>query len=159
VDFEAELVVIIGTTARNVSESQALQHVYGYTIANDISARRWQKYDGGGQWVRGKSFDSFCPLGPLLITADEISNPQHLRIASILNGVVMQNSNTANMLFSIARLISLLSQDTTLLPGTAILTGTPAGVGFTRNPPVFLQAGDKIVIEIENIGTLENTVI
>lgn len=159
VDFEAELAVVIGKIARNVIESQALEHVFGYTVANDISARRWQKHGGGGQWVRGKSFDGFCPLGPMLVTADAISNVQQLRIRSLLNGQVMQDGNTANMLFSVARLISLLSQDTTLLPGTVILTGTPAGVGFTRKPPVFLQPGDTIVIDVEGIGRLENPII
>jgi len=159
VDFEAELAVIIGKNARNVCEDKALEYVYGYTAANDISARRWQKYGGGGQWTRGKSFDGFCPLGPMLVTAEEIPNPQNLKIRSILNGKIMQDSDTANMLFSVARLISLLSQDTTLLQGTVILTGTPAGVGFIRKPPVFLQPSDNIVIEIEHIGRLENLVM
>ncbi len=158
VDFEAELAVVIGRTARDVPEAQALDHVLGYTAANDISARKWQKHGGGGQWVRGKSFDSFCPLGPTLVTADEIPDPQVLGISTRLNGELMQQGHTSDMIFPVARLISFLSQDTTLLPGTVILTGTPSGVGFARRPPVFLQPGDEISIEIENIGQLSNTV-
>jgi 2-keto-4-pentenoate hydratase/2-oxohepta-3-ene-1,7-dioic acid hydratase in catechol pathway len=158
VDYEAEFAVVIGRTARNVPEERALEHVFGYTCANDVSARRWQKQGGGGQWVRGKSFDSFCPLGPALVTADELPDPQTLRIRAVLNGETMQDSNTADMIFSVAHLVSFLSQDTTLLPGTVILTGTPEGVGFARNPPVWLQPGDEIAIEIENIGRLVNRV-
>lgn len=130
VDYEAELAVVIGTTARNVSVEQALDHVLGYTCANDVSARRWQKHAGGGQWVRGKSFDTFCPLGPVLVTADEIPDPQALAIRSVLNGQTMQSSNTGDMIFPVAELIAFISRDTTLLPGTVILTGTPEGVGF-----------------------------
>lgn len=159
VDFEAELAVVIGKAARNVKEAHALDYVFGYTAANDISARKWQKHGGGGQWIRGKGFDGFCPLGPVLVTADAISNPNALRIRTVLNGIIMQDGNTADMLFSVARLISLLSQDTTLLPGTVILTGTPSGVGFTRKPPVFLQPGDNVVIEIDGIGRLENVIV
>ena len=131
VDFEAELAVVIGKAARNVSEEDALDYVLGYTCANDVSARRWQKHGGGGQWVKGKSFDSFCPLGPVLVTTDEITDPQTLRVESLLNGKVMQDGHTSDMIFPVARLIHLLSQDTTLLPGTVILTGKPAGVGFS----------------------------
>ncbi|KOR30508.1 5-carboxymethyl-2-hydroxymuconate isomerase [Achromatium sp. WMS2] len=159
VDYEAELAVVVGKTVRDVSEQQALDCVFGYTIANDISARRWQKHGGGGQWVRGKSFDGFCPLGPVLVTADELPDPQNLGLRSRLNNVLMQNGNTRDMLFSVSRLISLLSQDTTLLPGTVILTGTPAGVGFGRTPPVFLQPGDSIIVEIDGIGSLENNIM
>ncbi|MCB1802605.1 MAG: fumarylacetoacetate hydrolase family protein [Gammaproteobacteria bacterium] len=158
VDYEAELAVVIDTTARNVSAETALDHVLGYTCANDVSARRWQKHGGGGQWIRGKSFDTFCPLGPVLVTADEIADPQDLTIVSRLNGQIMQSSNTADMIFSVAELIAFISRDTTLLPGTVILTGTPEGVGFTRQPPVFLSNGDLIEIEIEGIGTLGNPV-
>ena len=159
VDYEAELAVIIGKAARNVSEVQALDHVLGYTCANDVSARRWQKHGGGGQWVKGKSFDSFCPLGPVLVTADEIPDPQSLRVRALLNGEQMQDGHTSDMIFPVARLIHMLSQDTTLLPGTAILTGTPPGVGFVRKPPVFLRDGDAIDIEIERIGVLRNRVV
>ena len=158
VDFEAELAVVIGRTAKDVAEGEALDYVFGYTAANDISARKWQKHGGGGQWVRGKSFDGFCPLGPALIRADEIPDPQTLGIRTLLNGQVMQESNTADMIFSVARLISFLSQDTTLLPGTVILTGTPPGVGFARKPPLFLADGDHVTIEIEKIGQLNNSV-
>ena len=158
VDFEAELAVIIGTRARNVSTEDALQYVFGYTCANDVSARRWQKHGGGGQWIRGKSFDTFCPMGPLLVTADEIPDPQDLAIRSELNGQTMQSSNTHDMIFSVAQLIAFISRDTTLLPGTVILTGTPEGVGFARKPPVYLADGDTIEVIIEGIGTLVNTV-
>ena len=159
VDYEAELAVIIGKAATNVSEAQALDHVLGYTCANDVSARRWQKHGGGGQWIKGKSFNSFCPLGPVLVTADEIPDPQLLRVRALLNGEQMQDGHTSDMIFSVARLIHLLSQDTTLLPGTVILTGTPPGVGFVRKPPVFLQDGDTIGIDIERIGLLNNRVV
>ena len=158
VDYEAELGVIIGRTALNVSEAEALDHVLGYTCANDVSARRWQKHGGGGQWVRGKSFNGFCPLGPELVTADEVADPQALTVRSRLNGKVMQEQGSKDMLFPVRRLIAELSRDLTLLPGTLILTGTPEGVGFTRNPPVFLQPGDEIVIEIDGIGRLANPV-
>lgn len=159
VDYEAELAVVIGRRALNVPEEQALDHVFGYTCANDVSARRWQKHGGGGQWTRGKGFDSFCPLGPVLVTADEIPDPQRLGLSSRLNGELMQDGHTSDMLFTVARLIHLMSQDTTLLPGTVILTGTPPGVGFARTPPVFLAPGDEIVIEIEGIGRLANPVL
>ncbi|MCF7992940.1 MAG: fumarylacetoacetate hydrolase family protein [Thiohalocapsa sp.] len=159
VDYEAELAVVIGRTARNVTVDQALDHVLGYCCANDVSARRWQKQGGGGQWIRGKSFDGFCPLGPVLVTADEIPDPQRLDVRCILNGQIMQQGNTSDMIFGVAVLIAFLSRDTTLLPGTLILTGTPPGVGFARKPPVFLAAGDRVRVEIEGLGALENPVI
>ena len=158
VDFEAELAVIIGKTTRDVPIEEALGKVLGYTCANDVSARRWQKHGGGGQWIRGKSFDTFCPLGPVLVTADEIADPQDLAIRSELNHQQMQSSNTADMIFSVAELISFISRDTTLLPGTAILTGTPEGVGFARTPPRYLADGDLIEVTIQDIGTLGNPV-
>jgi len=158
VDYECELAVIIGKPAKNVSRDNALEYVLGYTCANDISARRWQKHGGGGQWCRGKSFDTFCPLGPCLVTADEIPNPNDLKIKTILNGKTMQDWTTSDMIFDVPTLISFLSQGTTLLPGTAILTGTPQGVGFARTPRVFLKAGDEVTIEIEHIGALTNPV-
>ncbi len=157
VDYEAELAVVIGRPCRNVSEAEALECVLGYTAANDVSARRWQKHNGG-QWVRGKSFDTFCPLGPVLVTRDEIPDPQELKVRTVLNGRTVQDGTTRDMVFSVARIISFLSQDTTLLPGTVILTGTPAGVGFVRNPPLFLQPGDTVTVEIEGIGPLTNPV-
>lgn len=158
VDYECELAIIIGKPAKNVSRNNALEYVLGYTCANDISARRWQKHGGGGQWSRGKSFDTFCPLGPCLVTADDIPNPNNLKIKTILNGATMQDSTTADMIFDIPTLIQFLSQGTTLLPGTTILTGTPQGVGFARTPPVFLKAGDEVTVEIEHIGKLTNPV-
>lgn len=158
VDYECELAVIIGKAAKNVTREQALEYVLGYTCANDVSARRWQKDRGGRQWCRGKSFDTFCPLGPQIVTADEVPNPNALGLKTILNGETMQDWTTSDMIFDVPTLISFLSQGTTLLPGTVILTGTPHGVGFTRTPPVFLQPGDRVTIEIEEIGTLTNPV-
>jgi len=158
VDYEAELAVVIGRTAKDVSEAQALDHVLGYTGSNDVSARRWQKHGGAQQWVRGKSFDAFCPLGPVLVTAEEIPDPQVLDMRCVLNGKTMQTGHTSDMIFSVAQLITHLSQDTTLLPGTLILTGTPPGVGFARTPPAFLADGDQVRVEIESIGALENPV-
>lgn len=158
VDYEGELAVIIGKAAYNVDVSAALDYVFGYTCANDISARRWQKRGGGGQWIRGKSFDTFCPLGPALVTKDELPEPQHLQISTRLNGELMQQSSTANMIFSVASLVSFISRDTTLLPGTVILTGTPPGVGVAREPPVFLKSGDQVTVSIEGIGELSNPV-
>lgn len=157
VDYECELAVVIGVRGRDIPEQRALEHVLGFTAANDVSARRWQKHNGG-QWVRGKSFDGFCPLGPALVTRDELPDPQGLRLRTRLNGRIMQEGSTADMIFSVARLVSFLSQDTTLLPGTVILTGTPPGVGFARTPPVFLRAGDEVTVEVEGIGALRNPV-
>ncbi len=159
VDYEAELVAVIGRAARNIPASRALDYVLGYTAGNDVSARWWQQHAGASQWIRGKSFDSFCPLGPELVTADEIPDPQNLRLRCILNNEVMQDGSTSDMIFSVAELIEYLSQGTTLLPGTAILTGTPSGVGFVRQPPVFLKAGDTVAVEVERIGVLTNSVI
>ncbi len=159
VDFEAELVVVIGRPAKNVPEEKAMDYVKGYTCGNDVSARSWQKHAGAGQWIRGKSFDTFCPLGPVMVTTDEIPDPGSLTISCSVNGETMQKSNTSDMVFSVPSLIAYLSQDTTLLPGTVILTGTPEGVGFVRNPPVYLKTGDSVKVEIEKIGTLENTVV
>ena len=158
-DWEVELAVVIGRTTKDIDVSHALECVAGYTVGNDVSARRWQKHAGGGQWVRGKSFDTFCPLGPVLVTPDEIPDPQNLPLRLVLNGEVMQSSNTADMIFPVAELIAELSRDTTLLAGTVILTGTPSGVGFARNPPQFLQAGDVVEAIIDGIGTLRNPVV
>ncbi|MEO6001665.1 MAG: fumarylacetoacetate hydrolase family protein [Opitutus sp.] len=157
-DFEAELAVVIGRTARNISREEAYQYVLGYTCANDVSARDWQRDFGGGQFCHAKSFDTFCPLGPVLVTPDEIKNPNALRIRSFLNDRVMQDSSTADMLFDVPTLIEFLTADKTLPAGTVILTGTPEGVGFARKPPVWLKAGDTISVEIEAIGTLINPV-
>jgi 2-keto-4-pentenoate hydratase/2-oxohepta-3-ene-1,7-dioic acid hydratase in catechol pathway len=158
VDYETELAVVIGQVAKNVSVAAALGYVLGYTIGNDVSARRWQKEEGGGQWVRGKSFDTFCPLGPALVTPEEIPDPQQLRLSCTVNGQLLQDDTTAKMIFPVAELIAYLSQDTTLLPGTVIMTGTPSGVGMARNPPLFLVPGDLVAMTIEPIGTLSNPV-
>lgn len=159
VDYEGELAVVIGTPGRDIPKAKALDHVLGYTIAHDVSARWWQKIGGGGQWIRGKGFDTFCPLGPVIVTPDEIPDPQTLKITTTLNGEVMQQGNTADMIFPVDELIAFLSQDTTLMPGTVILTGTPAGVGAARKPPVFLKPGDVVTIEIDKIGKLTNPVV
>lgn len=158
VDYECELAVIIGKTCKNVNKKNALDYVFGYTCANDVSARDWQNKYGGGQWCRGKTFDSFCPLGPHIVTADEIINPNSLRIKTILNGKIVQDWNTDGMIFSVPELIEFLSGSTTLLPGTVILTGTPHGVGMASKPPCWLRDGDEIVVEIEKIGQLINFV-
>lgn len=158
VDYECELAVVIGRRCKNVSRASALDYVFGYTCANDVSARDWQKQYGGSQWCRGKTFDTFCPLGPCLVTSDEITNPNALQIKTIVNGDVRQDWNTNNMIFDVPTLIEFLSGSTTLLPGTVILTGTPHGVGMARTPPTFLAAGDTVTIEIEKIGTLTNPV-
>lgn len=159
VDYEAELAIVLGRECRNATRANALDFVLGYTCANDVSARDWQRDFGGGQWNHAKSFDTFCPLGPVLVTKDEIPRPNALRIRSILNGTTMQDSNTADMIFDVPAIIEFLSADKTLPAGTLILTGTPEGVGFARNPPVWLKSGDTIVVEIEQIGTLTNPVV
>ena len=158
VDYECELAVVIGRPCKNVSRKNALDFVLGYTCANDVSARDWQKKRGGGQWSRGKSFDSFCPLGPCLVTSDEIPNPNTLAIRTILNGITVQDWNTNDMIFDVPSIIEFLSGSTTLLPGTTILTGTPHGVGMAANPPRWLKPGDSVSIEVEGIGRLTNPV-
>ena len=155
---ECELAVVIGKSARNVSRERAYDYILGYTCANDVSARDWQKTDGGGQWCRGKSFDTFLPLGPVLVTADEIADPHALSISTRVNGETLQHSSTGDMIFDIPTLIEFLSASTTLLPGTVILTGTPSGVGMARNPQRWLQPGDSVEVEITSIGTLKNPV-
>ncbi len=155
VDFEAELAVVIGRTARRVSESAAAEYVLGFTCANDVSARDCQRLDK--QWARAKGFDTFCPLGPWLVTPDEL-DAGDCRIQSRLNGRPMQDARTRAMIFSWRYLVSYLSHQFTLRPGTVILTGTPEGVGMARQPPVFLETGDRVEVEIEGIGTLANTV-
>jgi 2-keto-4-pentenoate hydratase/2-oxohepta-3-ene-1,7-dioic acid hydratase in catechol pathway len=157
-DYEAELAIVIGRECRNATRENAYDFVLGYTCANDVSARDWQKDLGGGQFCHGKGFDTFCPLGPAIVTKDEIPDPQKLRVRSILNGQVMQDGFTGDMTFDVRTLISFLSADKTLPAGTVILTGTPDGVGFARTPPVWLKPGDTIAIEIERIGTLTNPV-
>jgi 2-keto-4-pentenoate hydratase/2-oxohepta-3-ene-1,7-dioic acid hydratase in catechol pathway len=160
VDYECELAVVIGRRCKNVARADALDYVLGYTCANDVSARDWQRRPlGGGQWCQAKSFDTFCPLGPVLVTRDEIPDPNALKLRSVLNGQVMQDWNTDDMIFDVPALIEFLSGSKTLLPGTVILTGTPHGVGFARTPPVFMKPGDTITIEIEKIGALTNPVV
>jgi 2-keto-4-pentenoate hydratase/2-oxohepta-3-ene-1,7-dioic acid hydratase in catechol pathway len=159
VDYECELAVVIGKACKNVSKANALDYVLGYTCANDVSARDWQITWGGSQWCRGKTFDTFAPLGPCLVLKDEIPDPNKLRIKTILNESVMQDWNTDDMIFDVPTIIEFLSGDTTLLPGTVILTGTPHGIGAARKPPVFLKSGDTVSIEIEKIGTLTNPVV
>ncbi len=158
VDYECELAVVIGRACKNVSRAQALDYVLGYTCCNDVSARDWQIKRGGGQWSRGKTFDTFSPLGPCLVTRDEIPNPNALKLRTVLNGQVMQDWNTNDMIFDVPALIEFLSGSTTLLPGTVILTGTPHGVGMAQKPPRWLKPGDSVSIEIEKIGTLTNPV-
>ncbi|MFW6051114.1 MAG: fumarylacetoacetate hydrolase family protein [Myxococcota bacterium] len=159
VDFEGELAVVVGTEGRDIPVDRALEHVLGYAVANDVSARRWQKHGGGGQWIRGKGFDTFCPLGPVLVTTEDVADPQALPLRTEVDGTVMQESHTGDMIFTVAELVAFLSQDTTLLPGTVILTGTPEGVGFARKPPVWLAPGDEVRITIDPIGTLTNPVV
>ena len=155
VDYEAELAVVIGRTARRVSEAEALDYVLGYTCLNDVSARDLQF--GDGQWARGKSLDTFCPMGPVLVTADEISDPQALAISCEVAGRTLQQATTADMYFGVAAIISHCSQAFRLEPGDVIATGTPGGVGIFRDPPILLGDGDEVVVEIERIGRLVNT--
>ena len=156
VDYEAELGVVIGERARAVPVERALDVVAGYVCVNDVSARDLQFADG--QWTRAKSLDTFCPVGPRLVPASEVSDPQTLRIRCLVNGEVMQDSSTANMIFSVAELIAFASEAIELEPGDLIATGTPSGVGFARTPPRFLAPGDEVVVEIERIGRLTNPV-
>lgn len=159
VDYECELAVVIGKRCQNVPRAEALKHVLGYACANDVSARDWQMKYGGSQWCRGKTFATFCPLGPAIVTADEIENPNALGIRTVLNGETMQDWNTDDMIFDVPTLIEFLSGSTILAPGTVILTGTPHGVGGARKPPVFLKHGDSVTVEIDRIGKLTNPVI
>jgi len=154
VDYEAELAVVIGRTARHVSEADALSYVFGYTCVNDVSARDLQF--GDLQWARGKSLDTFCPMGPALVTADEIADPQNLDVRCVLNGTTVQEANTSVMYHSVAAVIAHCSRAFTLHPGDVIATGTPGGVGIFRDPPLLLGDGDEVVIEIDGIGRLVN---
>jgi 2,4-diketo-3-deoxy-L-fuconate hydrolase len=156
IDYEAELGVVIGERARDVPEARALEVVAGYTCFNDVSARDLQFQDG--QWTRAKSLDTFSPVGPRIAPASEIRDPQALRIRCLVNGEALQDSSTAEMVFSVAELIAYISRGVTLEPGDLIATGTPAGVGFTREPPIFLRPGDEVTVEIEGVGSLTNPV-
>jgi 2-keto-4-pentenoate hydratase/2-oxohepta-3-ene-1,7-dioic acid hydratase in catechol pathway len=156
VDWEAELAVVIGRRIKAASESEALDAVFGYTAANDVSARDLQFSDQ--QWVRGKSLDTFCPVGPVVVTPDEFGDPQDKRLLARVNGETMQDSTTAEMIFGVAEIVSFLSHSCTLEPGDLILTGTPWGVGGFRDPPIFLAPGDTVEIEVEGVGVLTNEV-
>ncbi len=156
-DWEAEMAVVIGRTARNVSEENALDHVAGYTVMNDVTDRKAQASEG--QWCRAKSYDTFGPIGPRVVPADQIGDPQRLAITARLNGDVVQSSNTSRMIHSVAALIAFISSTITLEPGDVIATGTPAGVGAFREPPLFLKPGDTITVEVEEIGSLSNPVV
>jgi 2-keto-4-pentenoate hydratase/2-oxohepta-3-ene-1,7-dioic acid hydratase in catechol pathway len=156
VDYEAELVVVIGRGGKNIPQQSALEHVAGYTCGHDVSARDWQLQKPGGQWLLGKSFDGFAPFGPELVTTDEVPDPGNLSIALRLNGKTMQNSNTKQLIFKIDRLIAYLSNVCTLQAGDVIFTGTPPGVGGARKPPVYIQPSDVVEVEIEKIGILRN---
>lgn len=159
VDYEGELGVVIGRPCKNVTKEEALDHVLGYVCANDVSARDWQKEKGGGQYCRGKTFDTFCPVGPCLVTTDEIPDPSKLTLRTYLNDDVVQESGTDDLIFDVPTLIAFLSGSTTLLPGTLILTGTPSGVGSAQDPRRFLMSGDEVTVEIEGIGKLTNFVV
>lgn len=159
VDYECELAVVIGKECKNVSKEEALNNVLGYTCGNDVSARDWQLKWGSSQWCKGKSFDTFAPLGPCLVTPEDLPDPGNLRIRTILNGETMQDSNTGDMIFDVPTLISFLSQDATLSPGTVIMTGTPQGVGMAQKPPRWLMEGDRVTIIVEKIGALSNPVV
>lgn len=156
-DYEAELAVVIGRAARHVEPEDALDHVFGYMNANDVSSRDLQ-FSEGGQWTRSKSLDTFAPIGPYLVSREDVPDPQNLSIKSTLNGEVMQEGTTSKMIFSVAEVISFLSKGMTLEPGDIILTGTPPGVGVARDPQVFLKGGDEVTIEVEGLGALTNPV-
>lgn len=157
-DFEAELGVVLARTVRDVPAGEALSCVLGYCCANDVSARWWQKQGSGGQFWRGKSFDTFCPVGPAVVPASAVPDPQALRVLCRVNGQTMQDGSTGDMIFSVATLIADLSRGMTLEAGTLILTGTPSGVGMARTPPVWLRDGDRVEVEIDGLGVLSNTV-
>ena len=159
VDYEAELVVVIGRKGRHVSRERALEYVGGYAVGHDVSARDWQLNKPGKQWMDGKTFDTFAPVGPELVTPDGVPDPQNLGIRLRLNGQTMQDSSTSQLVFGVADLIAYLSQIFTLEPGDLIFTGTPPGVGMARKPPVWLKPGDQVEVEIDRLGTLQNTVI
>ena len=159
VDYEAELVVVIGRGGRHISRESAMEHVGGYTVGHDVSARDWQLNKPGKQWMAGKTFDTFAPTGPCVVTPDEVPNPQDLRIQLRLNGKTMQDSRTSQLIFPVDYVISYLSQIFTLEPGDLIFTGTPPGVGMARKPPVWLQPGDVVEVEIEHLGILRNRMV
>jgi 2-keto-4-pentenoate hydratase/2-oxohepta-3-ene-1,7-dioic acid hydratase in catechol pathway len=159
VDYEAELVVVVGKGGRHIPRERAMEHVAGYTIGHDVSARDWQLHKPGKQWMTGKTFDTFAPVGPALVTADEVPDPHNLGIRLRLNGKTMQDSNTSQHIFRVDEIIAYLSKIFTLEPGDLIFTGTPPGVGMARNPPVWLQPGDIVEVEIDGLGILRNSVV
>lgn len=159
VDYEAELVIVLGKRGRHIKPADALGYVAGYTIGHDVSARDWQLKKEGKQWMVGKTFDTFAPTGPVIVTADELPNAERLPIRLRLNGQTMQDSNTSQMIFGVAAVVSYLSQVFTIEPGDLVFTGTPPGVGFARKPPVYLKGGDTVEVEIEGIGVLKNPVV
>ncbi|XP_026722756.1 fumarylacetoacetate hydrolase domain-containing protein 2-like, partial [Athene cunicularia] len=159
VDWEVELAAVIGKKGRHIEESSALDHVVGFTVANDVSARDWQTKRNGRQWLLGKTFDTFCPLGPALVTKEAVADVHNLRIRCSVNGQVMQDSSTNQLIFPLPKLIAWVSRFVTLVPGDILLTGTPAGVGLFRKPPVFLKRGDEVQCEIEELGTICNKVV
>ncbi|KAI9781975.1 MAG: hypothetical protein M1839_005568 [Geoglossum umbratile] len=157
-DYECELVVVIGKEAKDVSESKAPDHVLGYAVGDDVSHREWQLKRGSGQWALGKGFDGWAPFGPGIVSPSLIKDPQALKMTTKLNGILVQNSSTRDMIFSVAQMISFLSQGTTLLPGDLIFTGTPEGVGVGRSPPLWLKDGDIVEVGLEGVGTIINRV-
>jgi 2-keto-4-pentenoate hydratase/2-oxohepta-3-ene-1,7-dioic acid hydratase in catechol pathway len=159
VDYEAELVIVVGKRGRHLTADTAARHIAGYTVGHDVSARDWQLKKDQRQWMVGKTFDTFAPTGPVVVTADEVPDPHSLGIRLRLNGQTMQNSNTKEMIFSVGAVLAYLSQVFTLEPGDLVFTGTPSGVGFTRKPPVFLKAGDVVEVEIDGLGVLRNPVV
>jgi 2-keto-4-pentenoate hydratase/2-oxohepta-3-ene-1,7-dioic acid hydratase in catechol pathway len=159
VDFEAELVIVVGKRGRHIQPENAFDHVAGYTVGHDVSARDWQLRKDGKQWMAGKTFDTFAPTGPYLVTKDEIADPHNLSIKLRLNGQLMQDGNTRNMIFGVKEIIPYLSTVFTLEPGDLIFTGTPPGVGIARKPPVYMKPGDVAEVEIEGLGVLRNPVV
>ena len=159
VDYEAELVIVVGRGGKRIARERAMEHVAGYTVGHDVSARDWQLQKPGKQWMAGKTFDTFAPVGPALVTVDEVADPHNLGIRLRLNGKTMQDSTTKQLIFGVEEIIAYLSKIFTLEPGDLIFTGTPPGVGMARKPPVWLQPGDVVEVEIDRIGTLRNTVV
>jgi len=158
-DWEVELVIVIGKSGFQIPKDKALEHVFGFTVAHDVSARDWQLRKNGGQWLLGKAMNAFCPLGPSVVTKDEIGDPHNLNLKCIVNGVTKQDSNTKQLVFKTEDVVSWCSKFCTLLPGDLILTGTPPGVGCFKNPPEFLKKGDVVDCYIENIGTIKNAIV
>lgn len=158
-DWEVELVIVIGKEGKDISEADAMDHVFGFTVAHDVSARDWQLKKNGGQWLLGKSMDAFCPIGPAIVTKDEVEDPHNLRLQCLVNGISKQDSNTNQLVFGTQALVSWVSKFCTIKPGDIILTGTPPGVGIFKNPPEFLQKGDVVECVIEKIGSIKNRIV